>query len=133
MKRYLLLSLIVCGLTGCTNETPKPRESNKTIKVDENKTKKILIIDLDIELKKGSDLKGILKPKIIPIFIKDNDEIILKGTILRKSRISIVGDNDEVSFKGEECIIKTSEVKNDDLITIKYDETKQLQLRVRRL
>jgi len=136
MKKYLLLNLIVCGLTGCTNGIPRPIESNKTIKVDENKTKKTLTIDLDKKLEERDNLKGALrgteKSKVIPIFIKDNDEIILKGTILRKSKINIIGDNDEVSFKGEEYIIKTSELKNDDLIIIKYEETKQIQLRVRR-
>ena len=153
MKRYLVLSLIAFGIISCTDITPITTDKNIT-------TKKILTIDLDKELKKSDyskgNLKGVSKVKIIPIYIKDKDELIIKGTILRKSssirvgdndevscnkqhKINIlrkinpieIGENDEVSCKGDEYRIKTSELKADELITIKYNEKEKIELRIR--
>jgi len=166
MKRYLILNLMVFGIIGCTNLSPLSKENNVTTKKvvtnDNNKTKKTVTIDLDKELKKGSTLKGgnLRGTRVIPIYIKGNDEIILKGTILRKSsKIKIgendevscndksenkkstlrkpnhigIGENDEVSCKGYDYIIRTSELKENDIIIIKYKETKEIKLKIRTL
>ena len=166
MKRYLILNLMVFGIIGCTGIAPLSKENNVTTKKvvnnDNNKTKKTLTIYLDKELQKGSTLRGgnLRGTRVIPIHIEGNDEIILKGTILRKSsRIKIgandevscndksenkkstlrkpnhigIGENDEVSCRGEDYIIRTSQLKDNDIIIIKYKETKEIRLKIKTL
>ena len=147
MKKYLTLGLILFSIIGCTSEAPLIQKSYKTIEVDSNSKQKKLIINLDKEIKKGGTLRGTLKIKNIPIYITDYNEIIIKGSILRKSSTVKIGANDEVSLKeliskksskikigdNDEVSlhIKTSEVKADDTITIKYEKKKKINLKIR--
>jgi membrane protein implicated in regulation of membrane protease activity len=97
--------------------------------------KKVITIDLDEKIKKEDYSKGSLRGKkdaVIPIFIgNENDEVVLKGKLLKIVKKIKVGENDEVAFSGEEFTIKTTELKNDDMIVITYREGKEIKMRVR--
>jgi hypothetical protein len=146
MKKYLTFGLIGFGFIACVSnnnikiknitlkyikDTNKSKDTNKTSN-EENCTKKIKIIDLD-KISKQSSLKSSTEDKIktIPISIyeyKDpNDEVALKGDILKKANKIKIGTNDEVALSGtKEYFIKTSELKDGDIISIKDKKNKPL-------
>jgi hypothetical protein len=144
IKKNLILGLIMVGLVGCTiisaNNNEKAKDSNKTIE-DINSTKKVITIDLDKELKKDYSKGGLRgdSEKIIPIFIgkkNDNDEIILKGEVLKRAKKIRVGENDEVAFSGKEYVIRTSELKfklqdNHDIFVKDENNITIIQIKVR--
>ena len=136
MRRYLIFGLMVFGFLGCASNKIN-LDKNETTKQEDNTTKKIIVIDLDKEVDnnyaeysgqqgigdfKESGLRGD-KDKAIPIFIADykgdNDEVALKGEVLKRAKKIKVGDNDEVAFSGQEYRIKTSELKDGDEILLK--------------
>ena len=139
MKQYLIFGLIVFGLASCAiaSLNASEKENNSTIKSqkisENNSTKKVLTVDLDKELKEDF-LKGGTEEKIIPIPIDkyrgDSDEVALKGDFLKKVKKIKVGDNNATVFKGEEYLVKTSELKDGDLIILYWDND-EVKLRIR--
>lgn len=119
MRRYLiaLVLLLTLTLTSCINNIP-------TIPKDSNQTENSITIDIDeeLELLESTGLRDDeLKVVEEPIYIGDNDEVSFKGDAMRKkSPLQIkIGDRKEIEFSGYRYTIKTMELKNGDLITIK--------------
>lgn len=91
---------------------------------DTNQTSKQLTIDIDEELKL-LDTTGLrddcLKVIDEPIYIGDNDEVSFKGDAMeKKSPLLIqIGEREPIKYSGKNYTIKTMDLKNGDLITIK--------------
>jgi flagellar biosynthesis regulator FlaF len=138
IKKNLILGLMLFGLVGCAtifvNNNEKAKDSNKMIE-DINSTKKVITIDLDEKIKEEDYSKGSLRKKDtkIPIFIgNENDEVVLKGELLKIAKKIKIGENDEVAFSGKKFTIKTTELKDGDIIIITYGEGKKIKMRARR-
>ena len=116
---------MLVSVTGCTQYN-----SSSTVPAQE---KKQLIIDLDKKLNiKGfnGSTRGDSNLRIEePLYIGDNDEVIIKGNFLiEKSPISIkIGDHDEISFNGDSYTILNTQLQQGDLIQMR-DNNKQLFL-----
>ncbi|HIP50920.1 MAG TPA: hypothetical protein EYG94_02430 [Campylobacterales bacterium] len=123
MKKQIYITIIFLGLIGC-NSTAIQKASPIEKSLEKKDTKK-LMIDLDKELKLTKERETLRSSKneIIEgsIFLNDNDEVSFKGDILDEySPVTIkIGDNDEISFSGNKYIIKTTELRNGDLIEMK--------------
>ena len=131
MKRYFILGLTAFTILGCVTGSENIK-TEEIIKKEDNQTKKVLVIDLDKEITKDNskgDLRGD-KNRVIPIFLGDNDEVSLKGNLLKRVNRIKIGDNDEVAFSGDSYTIKTSELKEGDEIIIKYKKGKNILIRV---
>ena len=126
MRKHLIALLIGLGLVGYANATtPLKADENQTVKIS-----KILVIDLDRELKEiqKRDTRG-NKEIIIDtlIFLKKyHKKISFIGKLLQKNApisIDIVPDdnvdNDEVTFKPNQYSINTQELKDGDHIIMK--------------
>lgn len=113
-------------------------EHNSTKTVE---AKKVLVIDLDRSLEKGDSKSFSMNPEngdksILSISLNgyrgDNDEVALRGEVLKRANKIKIGDNDEVAFRGEEYIIKTAELKEHDSIVIQYGEGDEVIIEIRR-
>ena len=140
MRQYFILGLVILGLVSCVTSSPlTKKDTNQTIQQkDSNKTKKVVTIDLDKELKKDDYSKGGLREdeKTIPIYIGNSDEIALLGEILKqavevKIKHKKIGDNDEVAYREDKYVIATDKLKDGDIIVIKYGDGKEVKLVVR--
>ena len=111
MQKYIILILLLLGLTSCVNNVPSIK--SKTI---------IINIDEEIELLKSTSLRdGKLNVIDTPIYIGDNDEVSFKGNIMKEnSPLKIkVGNKEEIKFNGDNYSIKTIELRDGDFIMIK--------------
>jgi len=142
MRQYLVLGIILFEFIACASNTP-PKDitsKNSTQKVDNNTTKKkkILVIDLYKEINKEDYSKGGLlidENQTIPININeyrgDNDEVLFKVDKIKKADKIKIGDNDEVAFTNNQYRIKTLELKDGEIITIKYGDEQEIRMRIR--
>jgi len=136
MKWYIFCSLIIFGLIGGCAST-KIEDNNQTIEhnniTDVNNT---CVINLDEKLKKDYTKGSLIDNNTIPIDISryqnPNDEVKFVGKILIKTKkIKFIyksknGTNDEVAFSGKEYKVKTSELKDGDMISLVDKNNKTL-------
>ena len=117
MLKNIITILILMIFTACVNNEVK-------IPTDTNLISNKITINIDEELKL-LDITGLrddsLKVIEEPIYIGDNDEVSFKGDMMQKKSPLLIqiGERKPIKFSGNNYTVKTMELKNGDLITIK--------------